>query len=174
MNVNFMGIKNIGAENIKIFDITGPRGKNSILNLELTNDLNSRDLDNFRDIFIISSNKINKNFLNLSHLAYDKDGIGVNTEDIFLINDKEFKVEMDNLSIFQKIADILKKIIGMNNNDFIINKDYLDSKDCLDSFILDRNVNKEIIKALHEPQNVKATAKELLDVITSSVYDVLN
>jgi len=176
MEVSFKGFKNTGVQRHVLYNYAGKkRAELTIFNCELTNDVKGKDLDTFEKILKDFPNKVNKNFLNIGFWRYSKNPHINSFESKFFINQKVCTVDMTTLGIFEKIAQLLKRITDTKEQDFVVNKDYLKSDDMRGSFLMDdEEDDMELISNMHNPEAVKTISKKLLDNITDSVEDVLS
>ena len=181
MEVSFKGFKNAGVEKVTQYAcnlpaiMTGniPKIDYVALNCELTNS-NGRDLDLFESVFKKAANKINKNFLNIVLCMYKaKDGDYLKRA--FSINDVIFPVEMKNIPVYQKVVDLLIKITKTKDEDFVVNKGYLESDDFYDSFMCTtKDTEEDVIEAMHAPKSVKTVANMLIETMTEEVDEALS
>ena len=177
MKVSFTGFKNAGMQINQINNENGePRMWLSIFNCELTNDTFGKDLDAFRPVFNnnTSSDDSRKNFLNLQFWHYLRDSDREKYGDKFVINQKEYPVNMENMRIFQKLADLFKKVNGTPDYLFKCDKSYLESDNCVKSFILPPVLqNEDRLRAIHDVENIKSMSQYLVDEITNAVAEFL-
>ena len=177
MEVSFKGFKNAGVQKHIMYDRFGRKKVQlTILNCELTNNGVEKDLDSFKSVFSKSVNQYNPKFLNLGYWQHRKSPYTNETVDLYFINGDEYKVHENNLGFFEKIAQLLKKIIVTKNENFQLNSDYLSSADMYENFIFsqDERENSDMIGSMHAPENVKSVAEFLLNKITDDVEAVLS
>jgi len=174
-DVNFRGFKNAGMQVNQICNEAGElKMLLTILNTELTNDYAGKELDTFYSILRKTPNKTNKKFLNLQFWQYLQLDDRVKYDDKFVINDVEYSVNMENLGVFEKLVKLFKKIKETPEYLFCVNKDYVTSSDCIDSFILPPDcVDKERLAVIHDPENVKSVCEYLSKEITEAVSYLL-
>lgn len=100
MNISFQGFRNVGAQKIEAYSNVGLKAQGKIINLELTNDITGKDLDNYRWILKRFPNPLNPNFINL----YIRENVDLGTT--------EFSDSAD-------YEPILKKFLSSLNPNFI-------------------------------------------------------
>lgn len=176
MEINFKGFKNAGAQSV--FQqglLILPDALTVTLNCELTNNIKGKDLDSFERVLKDAPNKINHNFLTVQMLRYKRNPKDDVPSDVFYINDKVHKISMENLSLFQKIAEFLKKIINTPNNEFVVNRGFVESDDFPRFFELDiEGMDAEAIRRIYNPNDVKNVAKTLLKRMTEDIEAFLS
>ena len=174
MNISFQGFKNAGVQNLKFYDRTGEIGRATIFNCELTN-TTEQDLDAFRGLIEKMANPVNHNFLNIQSIERKKGKDKFYQSSSFRINEKECPVNKDTLWIFGTIARFLRKICETPNENFIVNKDYLEGDDVIESFLgLDEETGRDVLDTMHSPENVKEDTQNMLDCITNAVDNYLS
>lgn len=175
MDITFKGFKNVGAERVSLHELTGRKSVATILNCELTNDFNGKDLDAFDKVLKKYNNKFNQHFLHLGlyqHFKYPDSNL---SEDIFVVNYEDFPINTENLGVLENIVNLLKKIVQTPAKEFKVNKDYLESDDFYGSYLfIDKSTDKETINSIHRPKNVKNTANFLIEKITEAVEEALS
>lgn len=178
MKVSFTGFKNTGIQLNQLCNENGePRMWLCIFNCELTNDVFGNDLDTFKPTLNktnASDNNSRKNFLNLQFWHYLRDCDKAKYGDKFVINQKEYPVNMENLRIFQNLTNLFKKVNKTPDHRFVYDKSYLDSDNCVKSFILPPVLqNEDRLKEIHNITNIKEISEYLIDEITNAVAEYL-
>ena len=195
MNINFTGIKNIGYET-RTYRQLVPESINSrefseeeqehFINLELTDDYNGNDLSEYKRIIRTTdlqnyTNPVNPKFLNIM-ISKDvvKDNIGSQKNYQIWINDStnELEIKDQNLPMISFIAKILTKISNTPENQFIINKDYINGDDAKIAIVMNENFEDtyknyypQKIKQVHSPNNVKNGAAKMNEAIKDMMFD---
>ena len=175
MDVNFRGFRNAGIQVNDLYDTFGrPKTRMAIFNCELSDNYMGKDLSIFTPIFKKSSNPYNNKFLSFElWKCMEKDSPEFG-DDVFIINQQRYDINMENLWIFGRIARLLKKITETPKYLFAVSKDWLESEDCNKSFILAPNtVDMEVLNSMHTPKNVKYIAESMLDELTGAVAEYL-
>lgn len=169
MDISFKGFKNAGVQSLKFFDYTGERARMNLLNCELTNDITGNDLEIFERVLKKFPNDLNHNFLNIQLWEYKKGSDNAYQSSKLFINNKECPVNNKNLSGLERIANLLKRIIKTNNENFVVNNDYIDN-DAKDSFVhIHDEYSRELLNTMHEPKGVKTVAKRIIKELTNMV-----
>lgn len=92
----------------------------------------------------------------------------------FLVNNKLCEVKSENLKVFEKIADLFKKIVNTKNENFVLDRNYFGSGACKYNMMIKNPV--DIVPSLHDmhrPAYVKWLAQGLVDGITQAVAEFL-
>ena len=169
MSVSFQGFKNAGVQSLKFYNRTGEIGRATIFNCEVTNDA-GRDLDAFQRLFKKMAHPVNNKFLNVQVLERKKGDDEFYKTSVFHINGQECNVNTETLWIFGTIARFLRKICETQNEKFIVNEDYIEGDDVIDSFVcLDKGISREVLDIMHSPQNVKEDAQNIIESMTNAV-----
>lgn len=205
MQINFTGIKNIGYEKSSI-DYTRPDFPTEIkdylgvdenmletswhwLNVELKDDYNGKHLSDYKKAMKNSglniddfSNPINKNFLNISIAdAIAEDEYGLVREDAFYINEKEVQLNDKTLPIFSYIAKLIREVSKKPDENFIVNKNYLESKDSDNAIVIGNDLSKYYEDKytqekfrIYNPPNIKDGAEEMDKIIMDNMSAYFN
>ncbi len=172
--INFTGIKNIGALNVLSYKLGGDNlpteGKYLVANL--TNDYNGRDLDEFKNAKkacgSILDGYIFPHDSNFVHIS-SKRQLGKENPKLYL-NMKEIPVQRETMPMFSYIAKLLRKISGMEDSKMYTASDfkYGEAGDLYilgDNRISNSTINLEeyltAIENAFSPNNVKCTAKNI-------------
>ena len=175
MNVTFQGFRNTGVQNITLKRFPNEEIKISLLNLELTNDITGKDLNSFEKILKKYPNEINHNFLNLGIWEYkDKFNEG-STYSGLVINDKDCIISYKNLSLLEKVANLIKKILNTSEAKFVVNKDYIENE-AANHFFFSNSLksDEKNLYTMHSPENVKQVSKDILKKMTKMVDEFLS
>ena len=127
MAISFQGVRNVGGLSIKKpNEITGKQENiYAEFNIQLTNDCDGKDLDNFEAILKRFPHPLNKNALTIEYDKGDDEH-----EESFYLNLKPLTMETKDLAVFDKLVPLLDKIATKDNSSFVVNKDYLTGEDC--------------------------------------------
>ena len=173
-NAGYLTIANIGEVPVEVYQS----------NIQLTDDKDGKDLTEFRNVLRKTGgnfiNPINCDFVNIecvSRLYTDEDGDGV--ENFMLLNQREVEVCDKNLPIFSFLAKLTRNLAKKPLNEFVVNKDYLESDDCRYGVMAGADmvdlVGEEsylpVVEMLHEPERVVSGVKGQNEFIQSIMVD---
>lgn len=204
MQINFTGIKNMGYEyrqyrtyvdedgdvifvdpdeNVSKKDYDEDNYEH-YLNVQLTDDYNGKDLTNFRNAVKTSDlcnylHPVNPTMLNISIDKTDfTDEYAAKPEVDFFINNREgerLEVNDRNLKLFSFIGQLLKRISTLNDNDFVVNKDYIEN-DAATSVLLGYDLRDEygnyydnVMDQTHSPEIVRNGAAKMSEILTNKL-----
>lgn len=178
-NISFTGIENIATIRFK-------RSKNIIsksLSMVLKDDYNGKDLTAYNEML----NKIEfvkNDYKNINgHNILNIECVKSNYDKAILLNGKLVPANDKNLPFFSYFAKLTKKIAAMNNNNMIVDKDYV-SKKADNVLIYGENLSKLIPnsegiekrnQSFFEKELVKETANEFnnfLQAIMNNYFGV--
>lgn len=187
MSVSFTGIKNVGS----MATVVPQAGQQMyIMSLQVTNDENGNDLDEFKKA--LSKTKNSEKYMT----QYDEGLISINlgkevSEDEFVpdkntfyLNASPLEVNDDNLPMYTYLAKLTKNIANKKNNQLPIESEYFGTKDFLNGtsigyfvkkvFEVNPNINiGAMIKTIHNPENVKVGANIINDSIQDTMVDYI-
>lgn len=173
-NAGYLTIANIGEEPVEVYQS----------NIQLTDDKDGKDLTEFKNILKKTGghfiNPLNKDFMNIECVSRpytDEDGDW--NDNFVLLNQQEVEVCDKNLPIFSFIAKLTRNIAKKPLNEFVINKDYLESDDCRYGVMAGADmvdlVGEEsylpVVEMLHEPERVVNGVKAQNAFIQSLMMD---
>lgn len=184
MTVNFTGIKNAGA---MILRTPNPYQKMRILSLQVTNDEDGNDLDEFNKAIEKTENPQKyktkyKGAVNINVFSTEPDEEYGSTEHKFYLNGSLLKVNDKNLPVFSYLAKLTTKIENKNDNELGSSIDYVQTPDFINGssigyFIKQafvENPNTDILFLLnnaYNPQNTKVGAGKINSAIDEAMTD---
>lgn len=189
MNVNFTGFRNIGYLKKEYVNKKSDDFKESdeeqFINIQLSDDFNGKDLTEYRKKLKTTDLKgclhpYNKNSINIAIMKdVAEDNIGRDVDyGIYINDDNELEINDQNLSMLSYIAKLLKRVVNTPPEDFVVNKDYLNSMEAAYSIDLGSDLSHELgsqypqYKVLiHHPRVVKYGANEMLNTIQDIMND---
>ena len=172
MKVVFPDFKNAGAQVYEIKSNGLVKPKLYTLNCELPKDQFDKRKPYIEEIFNAVKRSPLLNFLNLKLWNYKKAPCANFTEDIFCLNNDKYPISDENARLFQNIAKLLNNIIETSDENFKVNKDYIESESCRQCFTLPViGTDIRMVSELHKPQNVKNIAQIINNAITSAWAD---
>lgn len=175
-NAGYLAIANIGEEPVEVYQS----------NIQLTDDKDGKDLTEFRNVLKKTGgdfiNPINRDFVNIECVSRhytDEDDDGDGVENFVLLNQREVEVCDKNLPIFSFLAKLTRNMAKKPLNEFVVNKDYLESNDCRYGVMAGADmvdlVGEEsylpVVKMLHEPERVVSGVKGQNAFIQSIMVD---
>lgn len=174
MQINFTGIKNISAINLK-----DSKAKYSILSAELANDAYGKDLDEYQNLLKKNPNNL-QNQLNPKFVNIKTSSKG----DIYF-NHKLLEINDSNLSICTYIAKLTKKIAGKKTEEFIVNNDYLTSVEFwsntfdnpeLSIFLINKSQKQHlnILSGMTNPKDCNGISKKINNDISKRMAKYFN
>ncbi len=187
MTVNFTGIKNIGYMKIQNqFTNT----ENDVLSFQVTNDRSGNDLDEFKNAIKKMDTKenyinpINTGLITIASCKQNKEGEFETPDYEFFLNSKKLPINDSSLPMFTYLAKVTKNIEAKKKDDFIVNKDYLESEDFLRgtgvgyamNFVAkaDSSINlKQAVEYLHSPGAAHIGAETVNNSIQEAMMDYL-
>lgn len=172
MKVVFPEFKNAGAQMYEIKSNGLVKPKLYTLNCELPKDQFDKREPYIEEIFNTVKQNPLLNFLNLKLWNYKNAPCANFTEDIFCLNNDKYPISDENLRLFENVAKLLTSIIETPDENFKVNKDYIESENCRQSFalpVIGTDIRK--VRELHRPQNVKNIAQIMINAITLAMAD---
>ena len=193
MQVNFTGLKNTAY-----LSMQNPETNEGmyVLNTQLTDDKDGADLTKYKTFLNrINSNskssyrnEFNPNFVNFlihtSDMGIDDITGKRKTLCNLYLNGKLFELKDERIPIFEFLAHLASKISAKPNNEFVVNKDYIEGEDCQNGILpfgnikymveMNPNLNmsyEDFIKEIHSPQRVKDGAKEINEFFYKVMLD---
>ena len=133
-SINFTGVKNIGALTAIGADPNQQRlSTNNFLLVNLTDDYNGKDLTNFKDAVRKCNAKvgsfINDKNSNFVHITYTTVSNPENETEQCVsslrVNGKKVILKDENLPLFSFIAKLTDRISDINDEDFVLNRDFV-------------------------------------------------
>jgi len=156
MNVNFTGMQNVASlQNIGMnYDEQRDR-----IAIQLNN-TGEKDLDNFKKILQDYPDSKNADFLDLEFKSTSDDS----STNVY-INSKKLELNYENLPIFSKINNLLKRL-SKGEEKTPVSERYLESKDCFDRY------SSSPVKALiHHPCVVQCGAMNVQKSLVKTLND---
>lgn len=174
MNVSFTGIKNASA--VLIQNSSGNRDENYIVNAQLTDDENGKELTEFKKLINRYGEELEnpfmKNFIHISTISETP-----NSPKTLIVNGKPIFERDDNLPIFSFIAKITKKIYNMKDNDLKIDANYMKSYYADEALLFGNKMstllNKnapDCLAEFHHPTPIKGIS----ELINNQIQDMMN
>ncbi len=189
MQINFTGIKNAGYEVRRYrqyFENDGDHcdfnelEDEHFLNIQLSDDIDGKDLTEFRDNVKRTGlkNYSHPIYPNMLSLAISKDvvqeGYAKNIDYQVYINEanKELALNDDNLFMFSYLSKLLNRIADTPNHKLKVEDAYLKADEAAESVILGENLKKTYGEAysyemqrIHSPKIVKEGAAKMAKLI---------
>lgn len=172
MNISFKGMQNVGA----YFDKNKEKNKRlDRIAIQLNNEGEHQDLDDFREILKDYPSFRRSNFLDMEFkTSLDSRNQDQIKYDVY-INSERLRFENKNLPVFAQINNLLKRIVS-GNEEIPTTERYLSGKDCHDRFysqVADRPIKEQFkfINEIHEPDFVKSMANKISKSLTSALDD---
>lgn len=181
--ISFTGIRNIGAINAII--VQNPAQKpvvNKCMVINLINDIEGNDLDNFKAIKNKCKESLNgftfPHDSNFIHICTKKDHESHDIPKLYL-NLKEVPVKRETLPMFSYIAKLLKKISNTDNKDIHTAFDFKYSEDAdlyllgehKLSHLMDKKTYLSVIEEAFNPEFVKHQAQSINKDIEEQMID---
>lgn len=179
MTVNFTGIKNVGyaySANCYNHDDT------DYLNFQVTNGCHGdNDLDEFRSVLgkVKDGSKYEHKFTDgMVSLAINTiSDFRAGTTYAVLINGKDLEQNDENLPLFQYLADVTKKLSEMDEKDFVVDEEFLNSPEMKTTYlggltmVLPKKYGsyEQLIKDAHDVRGVKIGAGD----VNQKIEDVM-
>lgn len=171
-NISFTGLTNIASV---YFRRPGTKESRNI-SMRLTDDIISGDLSDFRNVLKKTkgdtSTLINMEYPDIINIEALK--IRDNTEAL-LLNGYVIKPADNTLPMYSYIAKLSRRIAGMKNKDFVVNKDYKEyaAKDILIpgdknplAFVPEQD-KKMVMDSFFIPENIRRSAKYINQVLSN-------
>lgn len=187
MSVNFTGIKNVGS-----MTIISPRNvsnKLDVLSLQVTNDADGNDLDEFRKA--IEKTGSPKDYetayegaVSINVATEEPDEEYITPTHHFFLNGTPLETKDENLAAFSYLAKLTRKISKKDNKELGTTVEYIQTPDfsngsSLGYFIqkiYEANPQMNLLNALngiYNPDSVKAGAKKINKAINETMTDYL-
>lgn len=155
--ISFTGLKNMCYAVERFRDTEDIVSYERWMNVALT----GKDLHTFRMALRksglpkrIYTNPVQKNFLNINTFS-------TKTEDCIAVNDALLQADDSTLPMFSALAKITRKISRKNENEFMLEKQYINSKKYNNSLIIDKEFSNEYCEQFHNPSYVKKGAEKI-------------
>ena len=184
MSINFTGIKNVGAMYIAMPEMNQTM---NILSLQLTNDEDGNDLDEFKKA-------ISKTGKPESYVTAYEGAVSINVSTIepeeeylspkrkFFINGSQLKVNDKNLPVFSYLCKLTNKIKDKDKEDMGASVDYIQSPDFMNGssigyfvkrvFLANPNTNLfPLLNNMYKPSVAKAGAEIVNNAIDATMSD---
>lgn len=159
--ISFNGLKNMSYAAEKYVSPENIVSYERWMNMALT----GNDLHKFRRALSKSKmpknvyiNPLQKNFLNINTFS-------TKTEDCIAVNDEILEVNDTTLPMFTELARLTRKIRKKDENEFLLEKSYLNSKKYNTSLIMNLELCNEYSDEFHNPSEVKKGALKINKVI---------
>jgi hypothetical protein len=190
--VSFKGIENAGGIQ-RVFKKPSGDIKKLRLVVRLTNDENSKYLDEFKLLLTKFPDYLNKGYLRIDYVAKDefKESNRISKSPIydkingsFDINEKHLKIKDKNISFIKKLNDLLNKVkIKAEINEELqepvkISDDYT-KEELLENYMIDKNMFSEpalskIAKIIHSNEIVNKVSGILEEIVQKKMAKYFN
>ncbi len=192
METTFTGIRNLSYLKINHGNqktkIPSEPLERYVLNMELTNDSAGKDLEEFKNILKKTGLKtythpINPNFLNIE--IFTNSGHS-DTGRIIFLNRVGIKLTNNVLSMMSFIGKLLKRVSNMKEEDFILDKKYLNNETIRKSTLMGEDIlgiisknltdkqKIDIINGLHSSNAVAEGASKMSKIFTDEMINYLS
>ncbi len=181
--ISFTGIRNIGAINtIMVHNPAQRPTVNKCMVINLTNDIEGNDLDNFKAIKNKCKESLNgftfPHDPNFIHICTKKEYDSNNIPKLYL-NLKEVPVKRETLPMFSYIAKLLKRISNTDNKDMYTAFDFKYGEDAdlyllgehKLSHLMDKNTYLSAIEEAFNPEFIKHQAQSINKDIEEQMRD---
>ena len=180
MQINFTGIKNIRSTRIMSPD---NNMEAVVINAQLTDDYDGKDLSNFKETLSRSGvkenylNPVNQNFVNIIGQKVLTEN-GIDTK--IILNNTPLPAKRNTVPLFSFLAKLTRDIKAKPDEKFVVNKDYLESDDFNEGIILGYKLSELcgdalsiMVPAIINPPQVKHCADSVNNIVQDIMVDYL-
>ncbi len=183
MDISFKGFRNTGigvdinkeSKQILKGNLLFKRPKYVHLTLSTTlNDVGEKDLSTFGEILRKFPNDCQKNTIIFHYDKYFVESLN-KTKKEFWLNYRPLVLNDANLPIFSKLSQLFSKLSKTPDSELKMGEKYLDSFDCKSNFsYFAKGDAKKILQEIHNPENVRKSAKDMCDEFQKIMIDYFN
>lgn len=178
-----MDIQFTGFRNASYIVETGKKGsfpiKDRILNVQLTDDENGKDLSDFLKVIKKTDTKFinpyHKDFVNVDHFSINR-----NEMPTVYLNGEPLLETDEHLPLFTFIGKLTKKISKMPEEKFVNDLAYLKSFYADKALLMDRKLSEELdeefpycLERFHQPQKIKKGAAKINKELQNMMIEYL-